>query len=135
MKVRTIRAGIAGLALAGTMALGTTALASGTGSDGSGQHAHDRSQICSHVDDLKARAADREAKFTARLAKLTDLRAKAEAAGKTELVAKIDKRISAVNDRHDRFEQHVAKAQAWVAEHCNPDSPAPGAAPTSTTAA
>ncbi len=108
--------GITSIVLAGTLGLGTMAVASG-GDDG------DRPKVtteqrCEKQGDVAARAAAAKARIAAQAARFTEKLARAAAAGKTEKVAKIEKKIAKLAKLSERIDTRLAKFQAWAAVNC-----------------
>ena len=123
MKQRTkYTIGITSIMLAGTLGLGTMAFASGEDDGtGGGRRHHPRftnEQKCNHQDEIAERAANAQQRIADRVAALTEKRAAAEAAGETEKVARIDKRLARLAKLSDRIETRLAKFQTWAAENC-----------------
>jgi hypothetical protein len=114
---------IAGVVLAGTLAVGAVASASGNGDgDGLGARRHHRhltlEQKCEHQDDIATKVATAQERIATRIATLQDKRATAETAGDTELVAKIDHRIERLNKLSERITTRYGTFQVWASEHC-----------------
>ncbi len=114
--------GITSIVLAGTLGLGTMAVAAG-GDDGTGGGRHrphlTKEEKCNNQDEIAAKAASAKERITGRIATLTEKRAAAEAAGDTELVARIDKHLARLAKLSDRIDTRLAKFQTWAAENCS----------------
>ncbi|MEO6126271.1 MAG: hypothetical protein ABIR32_21435 [Ilumatobacteraceae bacterium] len=115
---RTI--GAAALAITLTVGGATAALA-GSNNDGSagvGRQAR-IAKICADPDTAIAKLTEHQTKLTDRIAELQLLRSKAESAGHTKLVARLDKRIDTLQQRLDKTTERIAGAPAWIVEHCS----------------
>ncbi len=111
---------IATATLAGSLALGGTALASGDGSGPSGDRA---AKICNHLDEIDDWLNGRITEVQHRIDYFTTMRAKAEAAGKTNLVARIDTALGRLNNRLTRLQNRISEIDTWAASHCNVTPP------------
>jgi hypothetical protein len=76
-------------------------------------------RLCNREPAMQARIAAQIARLQTRLTRLTDARAKADAAGKTAIVAHIDKRIAQVNDHIALLHKRADKLTAAFTEHCS----------------
>ncbi|MEK7425340.1 MAG: hypothetical protein AAB131_16035 [Actinomycetota bacterium] len=114
---RSIWAGISALTIAGTLAVGGTASANEGGD--TGNPGGDRvARVCNNLDTINAQLDQRLAEIQRRIDWLTEKRARAEAAGRTDLVARIDAALAKLNDRATRVQARKDKLAAWAAEHC-----------------
>lgn len=121
---RFARVALAGtLTVAGSLAVGGTALAAG--GDGSGPTGDRAAKICTHLDEIDDWMNSRIAEVQHRIDYFTTMRGKAEAAGRTNLVARIDTALSRLNDRLGRLQHRLSEVDTWAASHCT--------APTTTT--
>ena len=112
--------GITSILLAGTLGLGTMAFASeGDGSTGGGRPRLTDEQKCANQDEIAAKAAAAKERIATRVATLTEKRAAAEAAGQTDVVARIDKHLARLAKLSDRIDARLAKFQTWAAENCS----------------
>lgn len=103
-------------ALAGLLIVGGAAVASAAPAEpGSGPAA------CDRVPELRERIVTVHERAHDRYGKLIAARAKAEAAGRTELVAKIDARLATLRDRHAKLHDRYAAAKDKIKEHCGAD--------------
>jgi hypothetical protein len=73
---------------------------------------------CAKAPEVIARIKSNQEKRDAAITKLQDAEAKATAAGKTDLVAKIEARIAKVKARAEKAANRLAKVEAKVAEKC-----------------
>jgi hypothetical protein len=116
--------GIASIVLAGTVALGSVASASGNGNgDANGRQRGDRphlttEQKCDRQEQIAGRVAKVQQRMADRLTTLEGKRAAAETANDTELVAQLDQRISRLEKVQQRVETKYGKYQTWAAENC-----------------
>lgn len=128
---RRLTSRIALLTLAGSLAIGGTALASG--GDGSGPNGGRAAKVCNHLDEIDDWLASRIAEVQHRIDYFTTMRGKAEAAGKTNLVARIDTALGRLNDRLARLQNRLADIDSWAAAHCTaPTTTAPTTEPPAT---
>ena len=114
--------GVTSILLAGTLGLGTMAFAGeGDGSTGGGRPRPRLTdeQKCDNQDEIASKAAAAQERIAARVATLTEKRAAAEAAGQTDVVARIDKHLARLAKLSDRIDARLAKFQTWVAENCS----------------
>jgi hypothetical protein len=123
--------GIATVTIAGALSLGATASAGGPG-DGLGSTPERAARICANHDEIHDWITSRIEEVNRRLEYFRSMRARAEAAGRTELVERIDRAIARLNDRLARLQERLAKLDEWVATHCDPP---PTTEPSSTAAA
>lgn len=109
------------LALAGSLAIGGTAFAAG--GDGSGPTGGRAAKICNHLDEIDDWLNSRITEVQHRIDFFTTMRAKAEAAGKTNLVARIDTALGRLNDRLPRLQGRLSEIDTWAASHCEATTP------------
>lgn len=96
---------VAGALVAGTLTLGTAGLASAQPVDNGG--AKDR--ICSHVQEGLPKLNELKQRLATLEKKLQDARAKAEAAGKTQLVNRIDNLLGRVHQAQHRVDTAIER--------------------------
>jgi peptidoglycan hydrolase-like protein with peptidoglycan-binding domain len=115
-----IRKFIATVALAGTVvvAAGSGAFAATTSPPKESATATVKEAKCAKAPEVIARIKANQEKRDAAITKLQDAQAKATAAGKTDLVAKIEARITKVKARAEKAANRLAKIEAKVAEKC-----------------
>lgn len=113
---------IAGAALAGILTIGASASASGPTGGTDGARRPRAEYICAHQSEISDRLAKTKTRIEERIVKLTERRAQAEEAGKTDAVARIDKRLERLNNLLDRVTKRAAQLPTWVAAHCDPAS-------------
>ncbi len=122
MKQRNkIAIGFTSIVLAGTLGLGAVASAAGEG-DGGGRRQVPQltaAERCEKSDEIQARAAERQAKITERVAALQAKRAEAETAGDTAKVERIDHRLARLARVSTRIGERMARFATWVAENCD----------------
>ncbi len=114
--------GIASVVLTGTLAVGAVASAAGNG-DGIGfgrrHHVHlTDQQKCDHQDDIAAKVTTAQDKIATRVSTLQDKRAEAEAAGETDRVANIDRRLDRLSKVSERITTRYGEFQTWAADNC-----------------
>ncbi|MEO8694941.1 MAG: hypothetical protein ABI658_15545 [Acidimicrobiales bacterium] len=98
MKLKKI---LAATLLTGSLAIGTAGIASAaTAADNPTKATQE--QLCTRAQHAWQRLQHLDEQARAHQAKLTALRDKAAAEGKTDLVAKIDARLAQLQERHDR---------------------------------
>ena len=118
-----IAIGFTSIVLAGTLGLGAVASAAGAGEgDGGGRRQVPHltaAEKCEKRDEIEARAADRQAKISERVAALQAKRAEAETAGDTAKVERIDHRLARLEKVSTRIAERLAKFSTWVAENCD----------------
>ena len=124
MKQRSkIAIGFTSIVLAGTLGLGAVASAAGAGEgDGGGRRPVPQltaAAKCEKSDEIEARAADRQAKISERVAALQAKRVEAETAGDTAKVERIDHRLARLEKVSTRIAERLAKFSTWVAENCD----------------
>jgi hypothetical protein len=113
-----------GAAFAGVLTIGAVASAA-TPTAGTTGLAHDRAAfICSHQSEISDRLAKAETRINERIATLTGRRAQADAAGHTQVVARIDTRLTRLNTLLDRVTKRATQLPVWVAAHCDATPPA-----------
>jgi len=121
---RTMIGGLAAVTLTGAIGFGATAFASD--GDGSGSGGPNRAAaICNNLDTVEDWMTSRIAEVQHRIEYFTTMRAKADAAGRTELVTRIDHALARLNDRLTRLQDRLAKLDDWAATHCNPTGTEP----------
>ena len=110
---------IVGLAISATAIAGTAGIASAA--DGTTQPAKQAriEKMCAKAPAIEQRITDNKAKVQEHITKLTAAKAKAEAAGKTELATKIGNRIDKLNERLTKMDERMTKVTTWVADHCS----------------
>ena len=114
---RTMIGGLAAVTLTGAIGFGAASASAATG-DGTGP---DRAaRICNNLDTIEDWMNSRIAEVQHRIEYFTTMRGKAEAAGRTEIVARIDKALARLQDRLTRLQDRLAKLDGWAAEHCTP---------------
>lgn len=118
-KPRTFAAAFGGIVLAGTLAFGAVASAGGN-EDGTGRNRPrlTAEEKCERHDEIVSRAATLQEKIADRAIALGDKRAEAEAAGDTEAVARIDRRLERIERLTTKITDRLAKFEAWTVEHC-----------------
>ncbi|MGD9702415.1 MAG: hypothetical protein AB7Q42_09260 [Acidimicrobiia bacterium] len=118
MKLKTT---IAGAAIAAGIVLGGASAAFAVDDSASattpGPAATER--LCERAPHVQERIAAHIARAEERSTRLAEARAKAEAAGKDKVVARIDRLIERVDKHTDRLEQRAAKLAELVAERCD----------------
>ncbi len=115
--------GFTSIVLAGTLGLGAVASAAGTGEgDGGGRRQMPQltaAEKCEKRDEIEARAAERQAKITERVAALQAKRLEAETAGDTAKVERIDHRLARLARVSTKIGERMARFATWVAENCD----------------
>ena len=111
--------GFTTVVLAGSLAFGSVASASGTG-DGTvgGRKALTTQEKCDKVDDVQAKAADIQDRIAERIATLQERRAEAVSNGHTDRVEKIDSRLARLDKISARITARLAKVETWAAANC-----------------
>ncbi|MBI4885346.1 MAG: hypothetical protein HY826_14960 [Actinobacteria bacterium] len=111
---------VTSITLASALGLGAVASAAGSASTSGARQISELTteQKCEKQAEIVARATAAQERIAAQVAKLTEKRAAAEAAGETEKVARIDKRLERLAKLSDRIAARLAKFQAWAAENC-----------------
>ena len=121
MKKRTkYTLGITSILLAGTLGMGAVAFAGdedGTGGRRNRPTLTDE-QKCEYQDEFVERASAAQDRIADRVTTLTEKQAAAAAAGETEKVAKIDKRLARLAKLSDRIETRLATFETWATENC-----------------
>jgi hypothetical protein len=112
-------AAVAGGVLVGTLALGSVASAASGDPAGGARQRPTAAEVCADQAGAEAKMAAAKAKVETRIAELTTKRADAEAAGKTQAVTRIDKRLERLNKMLTRIDNRIAKFPTWVANHCD----------------
>jgi len=113
---KTVLGGLAAITLTGAVGFGATAFASG--GDGTGPTGARAEKICTNITAIDDWLNSRITEVQHRIDYFTTMRGKAEAAGKTNLVARIDAAIARLNDRLPRLQDRLAKVDGWAATHC-----------------
>jgi hypothetical protein len=120
----TLVVGFTSIVLAGSLAVGATAFATGSG-DGDGTGAgNGRSQLtteqkCAKADELIAKAPELQQRISERIATLEDKRAAADAAGETAKVERLDNRLARLGRIADRIEARLTRVTTWAEGHCD----------------
>lgn len=112
--------GIASVVLTGTLAVGAVASAAGTG-DGIGRRHHIHltdEQKCDHQEDIAAKVTSVQEKIATRVSTLQDKRAEAQAAGETDRVTNIDRRLDRLAKVSERITAKYGEFQTWAADNC-----------------
>jgi len=126
---RTLRnsliGGLTALTLAGSVGIGSAAAEDGDGSGGPRRAA----AICNNLDEITSWLNARIAEVQHRIGYFTDMKARAEAAGRTQIVERLDKAIARLTDLLGRLQSRLARLEEWAATHCDPSG-----APTTTVA-
>ncbi len=107
---------IATITLAGSLAVGGTALAAG--GDGSGPAGDRTAKICANLDTVEDLMTRHLAEVQHRIAYFTEVRGLADGAGMTNLVARIDRALGRLDDRLVRLQTRLDGLDEWAAEHC-----------------
>lgn len=111
--VSTCAAAFAGILTVGAAASAASPTAGTTGL------AHGRAEfICNHQSEITDRLAKAETRINDRIATLTQRRAQADAAGHTQVVARIDTRINRLNTLLERVTKRATQLPVWVAANC-----------------
>jgi TolA-binding protein len=129
---------VAGLALAGTVAIGGTAFAAGNGSGGSstdptGATGGRAAKICANQATLDQLLQAQITEIQHRIDYFTNIKSIATSAGKTKLADRAQKRIDDLQTRLTKTKDKLSKLDTWAASHCTNGSP--NSTTTSTTAA
>lgn len=103
-----------------TAAIGFGATASAGNGDGSGPTGARAEKICTNLDSIDDWLSSRIAEVQHRIEYFTSMRAKAAAAGRDELVARIDTALARLNERLSRLQERLTKLDTWAAAHCTP---------------
>lgn len=112
---------IAALTLLGTVAagsLGIAGAAAASGGDGGGPTGDKAAKVCANIDQIDDWMNSRIAEVQHRIEYFTTMRAKAEAAGRTNLVTRIDRALTRLNDRLTRLQNRLTQVDAWAAANC-----------------
>jgi hypothetical protein len=111
---------IVGATIVGVLTFG--AVASAAGPDGGGDTGATKQSrkefVCSHQTEVADHLSKAKANIGERIATLTERRAKAEAAGKTEAVARIDKRLTHLKARLEKVTKRADGLPAFIAANC-----------------
>ncbi len=111
-----LRKAVAGAVLAGSLTMGAAGMSGVAGAETTRPDPGAvKARICAHEGEIEARLAQIETRLGTLTAKLTDARGKAEAAGRADLVARIDTaldRIAKIQARLDAMQDRLAKACA-----------------------
>jgi len=113
---------IAGAALAGTLALGAVADASGDDSGRSDRRGRvprlTDEQKCEQRDRITDRSTALQLRLDGLVLTVGELRAAAETAGDTEAVERYDRQLARVERISERVDARTEHFEVWVAEHC-----------------
>lgn len=126
----TLRKTIAGLALGGGLLLGSAGVASATGTTTTDPNppaaATAAPAKCERAEHVWERLVKLDQRLREQYRKLEAARDKAQAAGKTDLVAKIDKRLDTLKDRHAKIVERATELHDRIADRCTtaPDASA-----------
>ncbi len=118
-KPRTLAISFGSIVLAGTLAFGAVASAAGD-DDGTGRR-HPRlsaEEKCERHDEIVSRAEALQEKIADRVVALGERRAEAEAAGDTEAVERIDRRLDRMDRVSTKIDDRLTKFETWTSEHC-----------------
>ena len=128
MKLKKI---LAATLLAGSLAVGTVGVASAASAADTTTTPKTKptqEQLCSRAQNVWQRLKTLDERAKAHQQKLTELRDKAAAEGKTELVAKIDARLAQLQERHDRIVARLKEIHDKGQGRCAVGEPAPATA-------
>jgi hypothetical protein len=112
---KKIAAGVLSLGLMAGAGSAVSATGNAAGTGGGGINIE---QICADPDAALAKMTEHQANIQAKIAKLEKAKVTAQEAGRTKLVARIEKRLAALNERLTKVTGRIANAPAWLAEHC-----------------
>ena len=126
MKTRTL---IAGLALSATTVGGVAAVAAAqsdpspattTPNDAPDPAARQaRTEfICGHQEEIKDLLTQRQHLISSRLSLLQEARVAAEQAGASQMVARVDERISRTQTEAKRVDTRLDRLTTWAGQHC-----------------
>lgn len=118
-RTRTLAVAFGSIVLAGTLAFGAVASAQGN-EDGTGRHRPrlTAEEKCERHDEIVTRAGELQEKIADRVIALGERRATAEAAGDTDAVARIDRRLERIERLSTKITDRLAKFETWTVEHC-----------------
>jgi hypothetical protein len=117
---RTMWAGISAITLVGTLAVAGSASAAAATDSGTGDPSGDRAAwVCENHVSVEAELDHRLGEIQHRIEWLTAQRAKAETAGRTKLVTRIDTALAKLNDRTAKLQARKDKLATFVADHCS----------------
>jgi hypothetical protein len=116
---RTIWMGISALTIAGTLAIGGSA--SAEGADSTPPSGDRGARICANYESITARLDHLLTEIQRKIDWLTSKKVRAEEAGRTDLVARIDAAIAKLNERAARVQARKDQLTTWVTEHCPAD--------------
>jgi hypothetical protein len=117
---RKVTTTIVGVTLAGVLTLGAAASATGPDGSSTGAGKHPRKEyICTHQTEVADRLAKVKTTIEGRIAMATEHRSAAEAAGDTEAVARLDKRLARLNKALDRVTKRAEGLPAFIAANCD----------------
>lgn len=118
-KPRTLAIAFGGIVLAGTLAFGAVASAAGN-EDGTGRQRPrlTAEEKCERHDEIVSRAGTLQDKIAERVVALGERRAEAEAAGDTDVVARIDRRLERMDRLAGKISERLEKFETWTVEHC-----------------
>ncbi len=103
--------------LAGTLALGTTGVASAA-EESPNRSRPTQEQICARAKQATDRLQAGRERLAQHVQKLNEKRAEAEAAGNTEAVAKIDARLAKLKGTAERIENRLQQILEKVGDRC-----------------
>lgn len=106
-------------ALTVTLTIGGASVALAGNNEGGADREAKIAQICADPDAALAKLTQWQSKVSERIAKLTEFRTKATDAGRTKLVAKIDRRIAKLQTVLERITARIDQAPTWIAENCS----------------
>lgn len=118
-KPRTLALAFGGIVLTGTLAFG--AIASAQGDDDGGGRRRPRltaEEKCERQDEIVSRAITLQEKIADRVIALGERRVEAEAAGDTDAVARIDRRLDRMERLDTKITERLEKFEAWTVENC-----------------
>lgn len=84
---------------------------------------HPSADQCQRLHRVYERAKEINSRIKDAAHKLLELRARAEAAGKTELVQKIDERLAKARQVHDRLVQRIKNLHDRIGNQCQEQAP------------
>ena len=128
MKQRSkLAIGFTSVVLAGTLAFGAVASATGNGDgngDGNGSGRRHLPHLtaaekCDKSDEIQTRAAEIQQRLSERVTALQAKRSEAETAGDTAKVERIDRRLARLEKLSTRIDERLATFTTWVAENCD----------------
>jgi len=110
--------GFAGIVLSGTLAFG--AIASAAGPEDGGRHLPKLTveERCVKAEKVADRATEIQSMIAERTTVLQERRTEAEAAGNSQLVELLDRRLARMDKIANNITGRQAKLQTWVDENC-----------------